>query len=431
MRKCELGVLQIMKAGSIMDRIIMHVDVNSAYLSWEAIDRLQHGAETDLRTLAAVVGGNEESRRGIVLAKSLSAKAFGIKTGETLHAARQKCPGLVTVPPRYELYMRCSRALRELLEGYSDAVQPFSVDEYFVDFTGASRLKRDPVAVADEIRQRCSQELGFTVNVGVSTSKLLAKMGGDLKKPDQTITLYPEEIPVKLWPLPVEELYMCGPSTAPKLREMGIRTIGDLANTDISVLRYRLKHFGQVLWNYANGVEGSAVQPEAPVVKGIGNSTTTARNVEDLAHADMVLLSLAESVGSRLRAGGFCTRLVTVSIRNTEFVGASRQHKLGYATDSTRAIYEEARALFRQLWDGAPLRHLGIRTSELVPAEGVQYTFFDPQVSRTQALDQAVDRLRSRFGKGAVQRGVFLHSGVRPMTGGVGEDGYQMMSSQL
>ncbi len=411
--------------------VIMHIDVNSAYLAWEAVDRLQHGATVDLRDIPSIVGGNEESRHGIVLAKSMPAKKYGIQTGETLFAARQKCPNIVTVPPRYELYMRCSKALQALLGEYSDAVQVFSVDECFLDYTHSARLKGDPVAVADEIRDRCRSELGFTVNVGISTCKLLAKMGGDLKKPDRTLTLYPAEIPEKLWPLPIEELYMCGPRTAPKLRQMGIQTIGDLAGTDPSILRYRLKSYGQVLWNYANGIEASPVQPSGPVVKGVGNSTTTARNVEDYEHADLILLSLAESVGSRLRAGGFCARLVAVSIRNTDFIGTSRQRKLCSATDCTTAIYEEARSLFRELWDGKPLRHLGIRTSELSPAEGLQYSFFDPEVTRRQALDKTVDGLRERFGRHAVQRGVFLHSGIRPVTGGVGDDDYQMMSSML
>lgn len=414
-----------------MDRIIMHIDVNSAYLSWEAVDRLQHGAAVDLREIPSVVGGNEESRHGIVLAKSIPAKRFNIQTGEALHAARKKCPNLVSVPPRYDLYMRCSAALQALLGEYSDAVQIFSVDECFLDYTHMTALFGDPVTVADEIRRRCREELGFTVNVGISTSKLLAKIGGDLKKPDKTITLYPEEIPTKLWPLPVEELYMCGPRTTPKLKEMGIRTIGDLAKTDITVLRYQLKSFGQVLWDYANGIERTSVQPSRPAIKGVGNSTTTTRNVEDYSHGDLILLSLSESVGSRLRAGGWCAGLVAVSIRDTDFKSISRQRTLPCFTDNTTAIYEEARILFRELWDGKPLRHMGIRTSHLAPADGMQYSLFDQDTGRKQALDKTIDELRTRFGKQSVQRGVFLHSGIRPVTGGVGDDEYQMMSSML
>lgn len=414
-----------------MSRIIMHIDVNSAYLSWEAADRLQHGDPVDLREIPSVVGGNEESRRGIVLAKSVPAKKYNIQTGESLYTARQKCPNLVSVPPRYELYMRCSKALRELLAEYSDAIQIFSVDECFLDYTHMTALFGDPVAVADEIRNRCRKELGFTVNVGISTSKLLAKMAGELKKPDQTITLYPDEIPAKLWPLPVEELFMVGRATAPKLRDMGIRTIGDLARTDIYILKYRFKKFGHMLWNYANGIEATAVEPTSPAVKGIGNSTTTAFNVEDYHHADMILLSLSESVGGRLRGGGWCARLISVSCRTSEFVNTSRQRTLLYATDNTTTLYNEAKILFRELWDGKPLRHLGIRTSQLVPAEGLQCSLFDLDIEKKQALDRTIDELRVRYGKYSVQRGVFIHSGIKPVTGGVGDDEYQMMNSML
>lgn len=414
-----------------MSRIIMHIDVNSAYLSWEAVDRLQHGDPVDLRDIPSVVGGNEESRHGIVLAKSIPAKKYNIQTGESLYAARKKCPNLVSVPPRYDLYMRCSKALRELLAEYSDAIQVFSVDECFLDYTSMTALLGDPVAVADEIRARCRQELGFTVNVGISSSKLLAKMAGELKKPDQTITLYPDEIPSKLWPLPVEELYMVGRATAPKLHNMGIKTIGDLAQTNLYILTYSFKKFGVMLWQYANGIEATAVQPSSPMVKGVGNSTTTTRNVEDHEHADMILLSLCESVAARLRLGGWCARLVAVSIRDTDFVTKSRQRTLLYATDNTTTLYNEVKILFRELWTGKPLRHLGIRTSQLLPADGLQCSLFDVDFERKQALDRTIDELRIRYGKRSVQRGVFIHSGLSPVTGGVGEDDYQMMNSML
>jgi DNA polymerase-4 len=229
----------------------------------------------------------------------------------------------------------------------------------------------------------------------------------------------------------VEELYMVGRATAPKLRQMGIVTVGDLARTDPAILKYRFKSFGQVLWDYANGIEATDVRPVGPAVKGIGNSTTTAFNVEDYHHADLVLLSLTESVAARLRQGGWCAGLVAVSCRNTDFVNVSRQRTLAEPTDSTDALFREVRKLFRELWDGKPLRHLGIRTSRLVAAEGLQYSFFDEDAGRRQALDRTIDELRNRFGKRSVQRGVFLNSGVRPVTGGVGDDEYQMMASLL
>jgi len=412
-------------------RTIMHIDVNSAYLSWEAVDRLQHGATLDLRTVPSVVGGDEASRHGIVLAKSGPAKKFNIQTAETLHSARQKCPNLIVVPPRYEVYMRCSKAMREILCDFSDAIQIFSVDECFLDYTGMENRLGPPIDAADRIRKRMRDELGFTVNVGISTNKLLAKMAGELRKPDQTLTLYPRELQSKLWPLPIEELYMVGRRTAPKLREMGIHTIGELAQSDPAVLRYRLKSFGLMLYHFAHGIESSEVQPVGPSIKGLGNSTTTAFDVEDSYHAHLVLLSLSESVGSRLRANGLCAKQISISIRDRELRNQSVQTTLYTPTDCTDHIYEAVRDLFQKLWEGQPLRHMGIRTTQLSPAEGQQLSLFDSSSTRLQALDSTIDRLRQRYGKRAICRGSFLNSGVKPVTGGVGEDEYQMMNSLL
>ncbi len=412
-------------------RTIMHVDVNSAYLAWEAVDRLQHGASLDLRTVPSVVGGDEASRHGIVLAKSNLAKKYNIQTGETLHAARMKCPNLVIVPPRYEVYMRCSKAMREILAEFSDTVQVFSVDECFLDYTGVEGVKGSPIEAADEIRRRMRTDLGFTVNVGISSNKLLAKMAGELIKPDRTLTLYPEELQEKLWPLPIEELYMVGRKTAPKLREIGIQTIGDLARTEPAVLQYRLKSFGMMLYHFAHGIEASDVKPVGPTIKGIGNSTTTSFDVEDEYHASLVLLSLTESVGSRLRAGDWCAKQISLSLRDKEFQNQSMQTTLADPTDCTNTIFAAVQRLFKQLWKGQPLRHIGIRTTQLTPSDGLQLSLFDPDSAKQHALDTAVDELRQRFGKRAVYRGSFLHSGIRPVTGGVGDDEYQMMSSLL
>lgn len=410
-----------------MDRIIFHIDVNSAYLSWEAVDRLQHGDSVDLREIAAVVGGNEASRHGIVLAKSIPAKRYNIQTGESLYAARQKCPNLVTVPPRYELYMRCSNAMRTLLAEYSDSIQVFSVDECFLDFTTMASRLGDPVTVADEIRKRCREELGFTVNIGISSNKLLAKVAGDLKKPDKTLTLFPEEIPDKLWPLPVEDLYMVGRATAPKLHQMGILTIGDLAKTDPALLKYRFKSFGRILWDYANGIESSSVRPTGPAIKGMGNSTTIAFDVEDRTTAHLVLLSLTETVAARLRQGGWCARLVSVSLKSSEFTRCSHQRVLPAPTDCTNTLFTAAQTLFDEVWDGSPLRHLGIRTTDLHPAQSLQLSLFQQDTPKMQALDTTIDTLRQRFGNRSLIRGSFLNTKLKPVAGGVIEDDYQMI----
>jgi len=264
------------------DRIILHIDVNSAFLSWEAVYRLQHGATLDLREVPSVVGGDAESRHGIVLAKSIPAKKYGIQTGEVLWQARSKCPGLIIVPPDYSLYMQCSTALNDLLYEYSPLLERYSVDESFLDITGTLALrKQSPADIAREIADKIKTTLGFTVNIGISSNKLLAKMASDFEKPDKVHTLFPDEIPKKLWVLPVRDLFMVGRHTAPKLYRLNIFSIGQLAHTDPQFLKVHFKSFGNLLWQYANGIDNSPVNPSRPPVKGIGNSTTTPFDVDN------------------------------------------------------------------------------------------------------------------------------------------------------
>lgn len=258
-----------------MSTLVFHIDVNSAYLSWEATYRLQQGETLDLRTIPSVVGGDETSRHGIVLAKSIPAKKYNIKTGETLHDARIKCPELVIVPPRYWLYMKCSSAMHKILYEYTPIIQRFSVDESFLDFSNMENLYTDYIRLAETIKERIKVELGFTVNIGISNNKLLAKVASDLKKQDRIHTLFPHEIRKKMWPLTVEDLFMVGRATAPKLHKLNINTIGDLANYDVNILKNILKSHGEVIWNYANGIDNSQVRKSNYIeMKGIGNSTT-------------------------------------------------------------------------------------------------------------------------------------------------------------
>jgi len=403
-------------------KIILHIDVNSAFLSWEAAYRLQHGDPVDLRTIPSVVGGDPKTRRGIVLAKSIPAKQYKIQTGESLYAALQKCPNLTVVRPRYELYKQCSQAMRKILDDYSPAIQQFSIDEYFLDYTGVEGVHGDPVTAAHALKDRIARELGFTVNVGVAPNKLLAKVASDLKKPDMVHTLFPAEIPTKLWPLPVEDLFMVGRATAPKLRSRGIMTIGDLARSDVSLLEYWLKSYGRLLWNYANGIEVSPVQSSEAPAKGIGNSTTLPRNANDARSAHLVLLSLAETVAMRLRKAGLLARLVSVYLRTNEMFGYGHQHKMDLATDCTNLIHREACRLFDAIWQGEPLRHLGIRVSELCTGEMLQLSIYDSLWEKQKAADQAVDLIRQRFGNKAIIRTSLLNNWIKPLSGGVGDD---------
>jgi DNA polymerase IV len=416
-----------------MSRLIFHVDVNSAYLSWEATYRLQQGEKLDLRTISSVVGGDEESRHGIVLTKSIPAKQYNIQTGETLHNARLKCPDIVIVPPRYWLYMQCSRSMNQILEEYTPNIQRFSIDESFLNFSDMENLYPDYMELADTIRKRIKEELGFTVNIGISNNKLLAKVASDFTKPDKVHKLFPHEIKEKMWPLPVEDLFMVGRSTAPKLHNLNINTIGDLANYDVEILKNKLKSHGQVIWSYANGVDSSEVRKSNYIeCKGIGNSTTISFDVEDKETAHKILLSLCETVGMRLRDTQNCCTVVSVSIRGSDLIFYSRQKKLSTATDSTRKIYEVVCYLFDNVWKGNLIRHLGVHITDFCGNDFYQCSLFDNfNYEKDRKINRTVDELRIRFGSKAVVRSCFLHSGLSSMCGGVGEEDYPMMGAIL
>jgi DNA polymerase-4 len=415
------------------NKLIFHVDANSAYLSWSAVDRLQHGEKLDLREVPSVVGGDEKSRHGIVLAKSLPAKKYGIKTGETLLTARRKCPELISVPPKYELYVKCSNAMLNILNQYTPTIQRFSVDECFMDMTDMNNLYKDYSDLAYEIKDKIKNELGFTVNIGISNNKLLAKVASDLRKPDMVHTLFPDEIREKMWPLPVEDLFMVGRATTEKLYKLNIHTIGELANHDIEVLRSIFKSHGILIWNYANGIEDSVVRKSNFIsMKGMGNSTTIPFDVENRTTAHMVLLSLSESVGMRLRNSQNCCRLVAVSIRTNKLETYSKQRKIDFAIDSTKYIANIAYKLFDEVWRGEPIRHLGVSVSELCSNEFNQVSMFDDKdIDKNKAIDTAIDKIRLKYGSNSIVKSIFLHSGIKPVNGGVGEGDYPVMTSIL
>lgn len=405
----------------VMKRVIFHVDVNSAFLSWEAVYRLTHlGGTLDLRTIPSAVGGDMAKRRGIILAKSLPAKAYGVRTGETVVEAKRKCPELLLVPPHYGLYERSSAALMEILKEYSPQVEQFSIDEAFLDMTGMERLFGEPREAAVSLKDRIREKLGFTVNIGVSENKLLAKMASDFEKPDKVHTLFREEIPEKMWPMPVRELFLVGGATERKLAQLGIRTIGELAATDVKTLRAHLKKHGEIIWSFANGYDVSLVEAEPPENKGYGNSTTIAFDVTDARTAKQVLLSLAETVAARLRKNGKKAEMISVGIKNSELHTVSHQMILPAASDITYEIYTAACRLFDELWDGAPIRHLGIHAGRLGEEQTRQLGIFDSvDYEKLERLDAALDKIRMRHGQDAVMRASFLESPLDHMTGGI------------
>lgn len=408
-----------------MDKVIFHIDVNSAFLSWEAVYRIYClGGKTDLREQVAAVGGDMAMRHGIILAKSIPAKRFGIKTGETILEAKQKCPELILVPPNYGLYEQRSHAFMDILREYSPCVEQYSIDEAFMDMTGTELLFDEPVVSANRIRERIRDELGFTVNIGISENKLLAKMASDFKKPDRVHTLWRSELAEKLWPLPVSDLFFVGRATAAKLFKMGIKTIGQLAQTDVTFLKRCLKKHGEVIWAFANGYDTSVVRSEPEANKGYGNSTTIAFDVTDAGTAKLVLLALAETVGTRLREAGVGAEVVAVGIKTYDLRYASHQMVLPNATNITNEIHRYACRLFDDLWDGSPIRHLGIHTSRIRDHVNMrQIDMFDhTDYEKLEQMDQAVDAIRRRYGNDAVMRAAFVGGRIDHMSGGISRE---------
>lgn len=404
------------------ERIVFHIDVNSAFLSWEAVYRLtQLDAEVDLRQIPSAVGGDMSKRHGIILAKSIPAGRCKVRTGESIPEAMGKCPDLVIVPPHYELYDQCSRALMNMLKEYAPVVEPASIDEAYCDVTETAGYYGGGEQLAHMIRNRVRDELGFTVNIGVATNKLLAKMASDFEKPDKVHTLFPDEIAHKMWPLPVRDLFFVGSATERKLHTMGIYTIGELANTPLDILRQHLKKHGETIYHYANGIDYAPVQAELPEAKGYGNSTTISFDVTDSQTAHLVLLSLCESVGTRLRADEVFGSVVAVEVKSFDFNRMEHQMTLENPTNGTTQIYEAAIRLFEALWDHkTPIRHLGVRVSRITKDEAQQVTLFDYEKQEKLAkLDQAIDSIRTNYGVDSVMRASFLQQKIRHYTGGI------------
>lgn len=408
-----------------MKNIIFHIDVNSAFLSWEAVYRLAHrGGALDLRNVPSAVGGDITLRHGIILAKSIPAKSCGIKTGQSIPEAKRQCPNLLLVPPNYGLYEECSTAFLNLLREYSDVVEQYSIDEAFVDMSASCHLFGTPEATAEEIKNRIREELGFTVNVGVSDNKMLAKMASDFKKPDLVHTLYQNEIPGKMWPLPVSEMFFVGRATAKKLFSMGIRTIGELAASDPAWLKAVLQKQGEIIWGFANGIDLSPVLGQPAPNKGYGNSTTIPFDVTDTENANRVLLALSETVGKRLRSDHVKIQVVSVGIRYFDLSYASHQKILDSPTDLTVEICNAAKELFLELWNGRPIRHLGVHTGRAKKEDaGRQISLFDEiDYEKLAILDRTVDALREKFGIDSVKRAVFLNQPVDHMCGGISRE---------
>ncbi len=400
-----------------MERLIFHVDVNSAYLSWEAAKRVRNG-EPDLRLVPSCIGGDPKTRRGIVLAKSIPAKKFDVKTGEPLSMALRKCPGLIVAAPDFKLYSKNSRAFKNICRSYTSLMEEFSIDECFLDFSGTSHIYPDPVALATEIKDRIRDELGFTVNVGIGRNKLCAKMASDFEKPDKVHTLFPEEIQDKMWPLPVGDLLFIGKNTAAKLNEARIFTIGDLAKADLQRLTALLgDKSARQAHAYANGIDNSPVRDTPEDAKGYSNSITMEENITTIETANTILLSLCDSVTEHMRSDGVRANGVSVTIRYLDFRNRSHQKKLDHATDSASEVYDVAKSLLTELWkDKRPLRLMGVALNNVAKDTAAQQlSLFDEpdrqvKQEKRERLDKTVSAIRNKFGFDAIQRGALINS---------------------
>ena len=398
-----------------MAKVYFHVDVNSAFLSWSALKHLQDGDVQDLRTIPAVVGGDEAKRHGVVLAKSGPAKKYGVQTGESLFAARAKCPGLTIVPPDFDFYVQNSKALIKILGDYTPDVEQYSIDEAFLDMTGTEALFGPPLTVAHTIRRRVKRELGFTVNVGIAPNRLLAKMASDFEKPDRVHTLYKYEIETKMWPLPVGDLFGVGPSAAKKLNSFGICTIGDFARLDRETATRMFGSRGETLWNYANGRETDPVTKQGSRDNSYGNSVTMPQDLPRPEDADATMLALCDSVGRRLRADGKTARVVTVQLVDNAFRRTSHQTTLPNPTNSTDRLYHVAAELMRQMWPARPVRLVGVSAEKTGEDNFEQMDFFTDaaRTDKQEKLDRAADALRRKFGGAAVTRATLLTTSSR------------------
>ena len=382
----------------------MHVDVNNAFLSWTAVERLKNGETLDIRTIPAIIGGDEKQRKGVVLAKSPIAKKFGIQTGEPIYFARKKCRNLQVFSSNFSVYYKYSNALYNLLCEYTDKIERFSIDECFMDLTNYL-AGRTPEIIAKEINKRVKEEFGFTVNIGIANNKLLAKMASDFEKPDKIHTLYKNQIKEKMWTLPVSDLFMVGRKSLPKLEKMHIRTIGDLAKKEEKELIKAFGKYGKMIWEYANGIDNSEVISIEPEPKCIGNSVTLPYDISNLEELQEVLLSIVEQTTYRLRKHKLYASVINVQLKTKDFKVSSHQKKIDIATNSTKIIYEEAKKLLKELYNGEAIRLIGVRVDDLSKNEEEQISIFDTKEKEKQEkLDEVIDKIKNKYGYNAITR---------------------------
>lgn len=387
-----------------MERIILHIDVNNAFLSWSAVWMLKNSYGKDIRNRYAIIAGDESQRRGIVLAKSNLCKKKGVKTAETIYSARRKCPYLEVYPPRFDVYKKFSDMMYKYLCNYTNIIERYSVDECFLDYTGSVNLFGDPVEVAYKIRDDIYKKFGFTVNVGIGNNKLLAKMASDFEKPNKVHTLFSSEVESKMFPLPIEDLFMIGKASSEKLRKMGINTIGQLARYPENELILKFKSMGKMMHNYANGIDDSPVYFEKEEPKSISNSTVLPYNYRDMELLKNVIRKLSGEIGKKLRDNKLFADTIGIWFKYTYFDKISKQLKLDNSIVTDEEIYDNALRLFKELWNGEDgIRVVCVFVSGLSNERKLQLSLFDDissnnDLPKDDKLQGVIDDIRDKFG---------------------------------
>lgn len=383
-----------------MDRIIMHIDVNNAFLSWTAVKFLKEGSKYDIREGYSVIGGDEKARRGIVLAKSPQAKKRGIVTGETLYAARKKCPSLRIYQPNYIWYQKMSNQLFDLLSKYTCDLEICSIDECFLDYTPIKKLYGDQLEFAKKIKEEVKVTLGFTVNIGIANNKLCAKMASDFSKPDKIHTLYKDEVKNKMYPLPIEDLFGIGKKTSYKLRQLNINTINDLAKSDDLELYKYFKNQAVKMIDVAKGIDNSEVISTKEENKGISNSTTLSQDLIKNIEVYQILEAISNNIAIELRRQDKYAYVVCVHLKDQFFKSYSHQQRLKNATNLTKEIFDISKKLFDEMWKGEPIRLVGIRLDNLVINNHHQLSIFEKieEIDNDIVLEKIVDELKDKFG---------------------------------
>lgn len=395
-----------------MERIIFHIDVNNAFLSWTAVDLLNRGSKYDIRNSFALIGGDEKARKGIVLAKSTPCKRLGIKTAMTLHEAKKICPVARIYPPNYQLYNQMSCRLFQLLSKYSPDIEIASIDECYLDYGKVKKLYGDEVKFAYKLKEEIKNTLGFTVNIGIANNKLCAKMASDFSKPDKVHTLYQKEVEIKMYPLPIGDLFGIGKKTSEKLQNLNIQTIGDLANSKEEILYKHFKNMAKAMIEMAKGIDNNPVISERMDPESISNEITLTKDINNKEDLYPYLMSLAESVGIRLRKEKKYCYVICVVLKDNYFRRKSHQKKLKNATNITKEIYEVSKEILGEMWEEENIRLIGIRLSKLTNNVFYQASIFEEESNREESskIETTIDDLKKKFGKNIITKASLKNS---------------------